>query len=131
MVRGGKSRGAAALPIGLSADSYCMVRPVRHWKMLRTFHGHTLSVSANASAMLCAVAGTQKFRFFYFIPRTEVASEASLNCFVLFCSLAAGIKPITCLHNAQTAVPESTMIGLSGLRHTVDLQQTWPLVGEC
>lgn len=47
-------------------------------------------------AIPCAVVGAQKFRFFYFLPRTEMASEASLKRLVLFRSLAAGRKPIAC-----------------------------------
>lgn len=60
-----------------------------------------------------------------------MASEASLKRLLLLRSLAAGMKPMTvCLRNAQTAVPESTVIGLPYPRHTADLQQTWSLTGE-
>lgn len=51
-------------------------------------------------AILCAVVGTEKFRFFHFLARTQVASEASLKRLLLFRSLVAGTRPITYLRNA-------------------------------
>lgn len=49
MVRGGKSRGAAALLIGLSADSYCMACPVRHRKCC----GLSMFMSVRISQCFC------------------------------------------------------------------------------
>lgn len=81
-------------------------------------------------AILYTVVGTEKLLSFHFLAR-RMASEASLKRLLLLRSLAAGMKPKTiCLRNAQTAVPESTMIGLLYPRHTADLQQAWSLSDE-